>query len=94
MTSLSTVPLSIKLLLFFLILCPGVYIGDVLLNICDVYIPVLFLYVLITRRLTYWYMNNTVRWLWLYVGVAVGRIAEMAALIVFAFDLHHSSPFD
>ena len=71
MTSLSTVPLSIKLLLFFLILCPGVYIGDVLLNICDVYIPVLFLYVLITRRPTYWYMNNTVRWLWLYVGVAI-----------------------
>ena len=71
MTSLSKVPLSIKFLLFFLIVCPGVYIGDVLLNVCDVYIPVLLLYFLIAHKLTYWHMNNPVRFLSFYAGVAI-----------------------
>ena len=69
MTNLSTTSLSIKLLLFFLILCPGVYIGNVILNVCDVYIPLLFLYLTMNTR-TIYRMNKTIIFLCLYAVVA------------------------
>ena len=50
MVNVSSVALPIKLLLFFLILCPGVYLGDTLLNFCDIYIPTLFLYLVINKK--------------------------------------------
>lgn len=70
MVKISFNSLSIKLLLFFLIFCPGVYLGDTLLNICDLYIPALFLYLTMNAR-TICRMNKTILFLCLYVGVAL-----------------------
>lgn len=70
MVNVSSVALPIKLLLFFLILCPGVYLGDTLLNFCDIYIPTLFLYLVINKKITY-RMNRTILCLCLYTGVAL-----------------------
>ena len=80
MVNVSSVALPIKLLLFFLILCPGVYLGDTLLNFCDIYIPTLFLYLVINKKITY-RMNRTIQCLCLYTGVA------LLSLVIASIDL-------
>ena len=80
MVNVSSVALPIKLLLFFLILCPGVYLGDTLLNFCDIYIPALFLYLVINKKITY-RMNRTIQCLCLYTGVA------LLSLVIASIDL-------